>query len=87
MEIQGISILVKPDPNPKQIGSIIVPKTAAKMHSKGEVLDCGPECTVVSKGDRIIYSAKGGSIIPIDDEEHHFITEQQVQYVYGEGES
>ena len=83
MNPQGRSILVLPLSNPETEKGIIVPKTAAKMKNDGTIVSHGDGCSeIIYDGAKIIYSPKSGSIITIDDVDHHFITEESVQYVY-----
>ena len=80
---EGKSVLILQEKNPEKTSKgIIIPKTAALMSSIGEVIDCGKGCETVKKGDRVMYSPKNGSIIPIEGVEHHFISEKAIQYIY-----
>jgi co-chaperonin GroES (HSP10) len=84
MEIQGKAVLVLPDDNPdKTAKGVIIPRTVKKKPNSGRVVDVGPGCQQVRKGDQIQYARKGGSVIIIDDVEHHFVIEDQIFYIHG----
>lgn len=84
MEALGKLILIKPEGNPdKTSGGIIIPAVAKKSAPIGRVFKCGKGCVEVIEGDRVQYNPKNGSIVSIDDIEHHFVHEEAIFYVYG----
>lgn len=85
MKTEGTSVLILQEKNPeKTFKGIIIPRTAQLLKSTGKVVDCGEGCKTVQKGDRVIYSPKTGSIIPIEGVEHHYVSERDIQYIYGQ---
>lgn len=83
MELQGKSILIRPDDNPElSEGGLEIPKTATEKPRTGMVIDVGPGCELVSKGSKIIYPRKSASVIIVEGEELHFIIEDQLHFVY-----
>jgi len=83
MEITGKAVLILQEKNPETIQGIIIPATAQLLNSIGEVIDCGGGCEDVKKGDRVIYSPKSGSIMQRDGVDYHFVSESDIQYIYG----
>lgn len=83
MELQGKAVLIKPDENPEKMGSIHIPETAKDKPNSGIVIDVGPGCKEISKGDRVKYPRKAGNVIIIEGVEHHFIIEDQIEYIDG----
>jgi co-chaperonin GroES (HSP10) len=83
MRTQGKAILILPESNPEQTeGGIHIPATVKEQPLIGKVVDCGNGCEEVRIGNRVQYNRKGSSIINIDNVEHHFITEDQINYIY-----
>ena len=82
MRAQGKTILVRPDEKIEKKGMILIPKTAKIEEHKGTAIDCGSECELVHKGDRILYKVGGASLVEIDDETLMFIPEENILYVY-----
>lgn len=83
MRVQGKALLILPEDNPEKTeGGIHIPATATDKPNIGWVIEAGPGCENAKKGDRIQYNRKGSSIINIDDIEHHFISEDQIAYIY-----
>lgn len=84
MILQGKSVLILPDELPEKTkGGLNIPRTATEKPSSGVVVDTGPLCETVSKGDRVLFVRKSASVIIIDDKEHYFITENKISYIYG----
>jgi co-chaperonin GroES (HSP10) len=84
MRLQGKAVLILPDNNPeKTISGVFIPLSAKEKPLIGTVIDCGIGCEAVTVGDRVHYLRKGASIIHIDDVEHHFVTEHQINAIYG----
>ena len=83
MKIQGKAVLILPESLPeKSEGGIHIPETVKEQPIIGNVVGCGPGCEDVAPGNRVQYKRKGASIMIIDDVEHHFITEEQIVYIY-----
>ncbi len=83
MKIQGKAVLILPENLPeKSEGGIHIPETVKEQPIIGKVIDRGPGCEDVSPGDRVQYKRKGASILIMDDIEYHFITEEQIVYIY-----
>jgi co-chaperonin GroES (HSP10) len=83
MKIQGKAVLILPDPLPEKTkGGLSVPKTANEQPKEGTVIDCGPICENVTKGDRVIFARKAASIIEHDGKEHCLIAEDKIFYIY-----
>lgn len=83
MKIQGKAVLIRPDILPERTASgiLVIPKNSKEMlPSWGTVEDCGPECEVVSKGDRVNFPRKSASVIIIDGNDFYFIEEHRIFY-------
>lgn len=83
METQGKSVLIKPEEGPEQTGKgVMIPKTVKDKPNIGIVLDVGPGCSIVKRGDRVQYERKGASVMMRERSELHWIVEEQIFYVY-----
>ena len=80
---QGNAVLVLPDEIPEKTkGGIAIPRTVKEKPQSGLVIDCGPRCETVKKGDRIQYSRKSASAIHIEGKLHYYTTEDKIFYIY-----
>ena len=75
----GKTVLILPDKMPEMTdGGIIIPdihdeRKSKEMPQTGVVVDCGPECEHVEKGNRVHFARRSASIIEIDGVVH-FVT-------------
>lgn len=85
MKLQGKAVLILPhDNDEKTKKGIIIPKTAKNYTLTGKVLDIGPECTQVNKGDKVFYNKRTATILEvIDSPDHHLIIEDNIFMIYG----
>lgn len=76
----------------KTAGGILLPDSAKKKPSEGEVvaigngrvLDSGDRNTLsVSVGDRVIFSKYGGNEVSLDGEDYTILDEEQIYAVVG----
>jgi co-chaperonin GroES (HSP10) len=84
MEVLGNAILIKPDRPPERTpsGKLIIPRTTKEfLPDWGEIVDCGPACTIASKGDRVLFPRKSASVIVIDNKDHYFVNEHQIKFI------
>jgi co-chaperonin GroES (HSP10) len=81
MKLQGTTVLVKPERPTKTSTGIILPLSQQKSPI-GRVMDSGPGCETVKAGDRVHYSPKRASLITIEGEEQHFVSEGSIAYIY-----
>ena len=87
-EEQGNAVLVLPDELPEKTRKgILIPRTAKEKPQSGLVIDCGPRCEEVKKGDRIQYSRKSASAIHIEGKLHYYTTEDKIFYIYDRNEN
>lgn len=83
MRLQGKAVLILPESLPeKSEGGIHIPETVKEQPIIGNVVACGPGCEDVSQGNRVQYKRKGASVMIMDDVEYHFISEDQIVYIY-----
>jgi co-chaperonin GroES (HSP10) len=84
MEVFGSAILIKPDilPERTESGKLVIPKNSKEMLPPwGTVVDAGPLCTLVKKGDHVSFPRKSASVIVIEGEDHYFVTEHKLFYI------
>lgn len=83
MRLQGKNVLILPDELPEKTrGGLNIPRTAKEKPSLGVVIDIGPLCEEVKKGDRVQFVRKSSSIIQIDDKEYCFVHETKISFIY-----
>lgn len=83
MKIQGKAVLILPESLPeKSDGGIHIPATVKEQPMIGKIVACGPGCEDVSLGNRVQYKRASASTMIMDDKEYHFITEDQIVYIY-----
>ena len=83
MQLQGTALLIKPDklPDRTDTGMLIIPRSSKEMLPEwGEVIEAGPACKVLLKGDRVIFSRRQASVITIDDKDFYFLNEHQIKF-------
>ena len=84
MEITGNNVLILPDKLPESTKSnIVIPATSKSMaKDEGIVVQTGPECEEVRKGNRVIFQKQGMSIMEIEGVVHYIGNESQIKYIY-----
>ena len=60
------------------IGRIQLAESAQKEEEIVEVLEVGPDCKFIKKGDRIVCIPLSGQMFPIDGKETVFIREENI---------
>jgi co-chaperonin GroES (HSP10) len=81
MKVLGNSVLILPDKMPERTAQgLIVPATAKDNTETGTVIDCGPACESIKKGDRIYFPRKSCSVIEIEGVIHFFMNEYKKFY-------
>jgi len=87
MKSLGKAVLILPDNPPERTrGGLLIPATARDKPQTGTVIDKGPECRIIVKGQRVIFPRKSASIIVIDNVDHYFINENRLLYIAGKEE-
>lgn len=84
MKILGTAILIKPDELPERTekGILVIPKNSKEMlPSWGEVIDCGPACMEIQKGDQVNFPRRTASVIVIDDHDYYITTEHRIFFM------
>ena len=85
MEIQGKSLLIRPDKLPERTkGGILIPSTAKEKPQTGMVVARGPLCEEVGVGCRVHFARKSASVIEFEGEEYYFTTEDPSNIFYVE---
>jgi co-chaperonin GroES (HSP10) len=81
MKILGNAVLILPDKMPARTAQgLIVPATAKDNTETGTVIDIGPACKDIKKGDRIYFPRKSCSVIEINGVTHFFTNEYKIFY-------
>jgi co-chaperonin GroES (HSP10) len=83
MVITGTAVLIKPDKLPERTpqGRLVIPRSSKEMLPElGTVIDAGPACEGVKKGDRVYFPRKSASVIVIDDTDYYFTNEHKIFY-------
>jgi len=70
-------ILCEPEFEQKTAGGIFLPESQWKVKDTAIVLEAGPECKVVKKGDRVIYMKNAGYPFHTEDNEKRFVFEER----------
>jgi len=79
MELQGKSVLIKPDSNPEKTkGGIVIADTVKNRNNTGIVVDIGIACEEVRKGDKVYYPFNKASLYEKEGVEYHFIMEHDI---------
>jgi co-chaperonin GroES (HSP10) len=81
MQALGTAVLILPDTQPERTasGRIIIPGTTKELApEEGTVVQCGPACDVVKKGDRVRFPRKTSSIAEIEGITHYFTSEHKI---------
>jgi co-chaperonin GroES (HSP10) len=83
MTITGTAVLIKPDKLPERTpqGRLVIPRNSREMLPEwGVVVDSGPACEGIKKGDRVHFPRKSASVIVIDEEDFYFTYEYKIFY-------
>ena len=81
MQVLGNAVLILPDKMPERTAQgLIVPATAKDNTETGTVVDCGPACEGIKRGDKIHFPRKSCSVIEIDGKTMFFTNEYKVFY-------
>jgi co-chaperonin GroES (HSP10) len=84
MIILGSAILIKPNvlPERTETGRLVIPENSKEMLPQwGMVVDVGPLCILVKKGDHVNFPRKSASVIVIEGVDHFFVTEHKLFYI------
>ena len=87
MKLQGKIVLIKPDEYPKRTAKgVLLSPTAMDKYMKGKpmkgtVVDTGPVCRRVSKGMKVLFPARGASVIVLDNQDYYMISENRITYI------
>lgn len=57
-------------------GGILLPSTAQKKPTAGEVVDASADCKNVKAGDRVVYSKYAGTEVEMKDAEYVLLKEE-----------
>jgi co-chaperonin GroES (HSP10) len=83
MQVLGTAVLIKPDKLPERTpqGRLVIPRSSREMLPElGTVVDAGPACEGIKKGDRVHFPRKSASVIVIDEEDFYFTNEYKIFY-------
>jgi co-chaperonin GroES (HSP10) len=83
MQILGTAVLIKPDKLPERTpqGRLVIPRNSKELLPEwGIVIDSGPACEGIKKGDRVHFPRKSASVIVIDEEDFYFTSEHKIFY-------
>lgn len=83
MDILGTAVLIKPDKLPERTstGRLVIPKTSKEMLPEwGTVVDHGPSCKEIKRGQHLIFPRKSASVITIEGDDYYFTTEHKIFY-------
>lgn len=69
-------VLLKPDPMPEMIKSIIIPLTVEDVPKCGHVIAIGPNVTEVTKGERVLIGSYAGVEVSSGEEKYLMLREQ-----------
>jgi co-chaperonin GroES (HSP10) len=85
MKLKGNTVLIMPHGNDEKTKTgIIIPKTAKNHAMTGDVIDIGPMCEEVKKGEKVYYNKRTATILEsIDGDDMHFVTEDHIFLIYG----
>ena len=82
-------VVVKLDKRTEQIGLIEVPEAYRKRPMFGTIIECGPACTEVEKGNRVFFHVFSGKDVKLDeygDGQYVIMGEDEIYGVLEEGE-
>lgn len=82
----GKRLLVEPDNVAEKSGPIIIPEGSKMPTCTGVVKEIGPEVTVVSAGDRILYSLYSGTYLEVNGARRLILDETSAMGIVDEGE-
>ena len=81
MKLLGNSVLILPDKMPEKTkDGILIPATAKDNTETGKVIDVGPACEGITKGQTVIFPKKSCSVIEIDGVTHFFTNDYKIFY-------
>ena len=81
MKCLGNSVLILPDkPSEKTAQGLAIPVTNKDNTETGTVVDVGPACEGIARGDRIHFPRKSCSVIEIDGKTMFFTNEYKIFY-------
>jgi co-chaperonin GroES (HSP10) len=81
MHILGNAVLILPDKPPEKTAQgLAIPATNKDNTETGTVIDVGPACTGIDRGDRIHFPRKSCSVIEIDGKTMFFTNEYKIFY-------
>lgn len=96
MKPLAANIVIRQEPwTTQKAGSIIIPETAKREWSRGEVLAVGPGCFThngvqlpppLKPGDHVLYYTKYAISLTLNGEELHVVAEQNVAIILEAGE-
>lgn len=69
-------VLIKPDPMPEKIKSIIIPLTVEDVPKCGHVIAIGPNVTEVTVGERVLIGSYAGVEVSSGEEKYLMLREQ-----------
>jgi len=80
---QGKAVLILPDQLPERTasGRLVIPRTATDQPETGLVIDAGPLCEDVRKGNRVHFGRKSASVECIEDKDHYWVQEDKIFYI------
>lgn len=87
MEMTGKAVLILPDKLPEKTeGGIYIPdihdaRKSKELPQTGVVIDCGPECEDVGKGNRVHFARRSASVAEIDGV-IYFITQEDPNKIF-----
>lgn len=72
-------VFVKPLPrDDKSAGGVLIPDIAQKLPYRAEIISIGPEVTLASVGDTVIYNRWAGEPFTIDNVDYLIFEEEHI---------
>lgn len=71
-------VLLRADPMPKEIGSIIIPDNVNDQPQSGTVMARGPACCETEVGERVLMGKYAGSIVTLGGQEYIVLREDDL---------